>query len=188
MNPKICYTAAGILIHENKVLLVKHKKLGIWLNPGGHIEANELPHQAAEREFCEETGVKVAAYDRTELFSDTESQPSTEQSNLQDDFYYVPSPLLTNIHWVCKENYDRRMQAGEDYERVTPWKKGCEQHLGFVYLLKAVGEVKYVQDETETDGIEWFSLFELETIETKENIKFEIKCAFKQTYESLTQD
>ena len=62
-HAKICNTAAGILICENKVLFIKHKKLGLWFCPGGHIDNNELPHRAAEREFWEETGVKVKALD-----------------------------------------------------------------------------------------------------------------------------
>ncbi len=60
-DPKICFTAGGILIHHNKVLLIKHKKLNMWLTPGGHVDERELPHQTAEREFLEETGIKVKA-------------------------------------------------------------------------------------------------------------------------------
>lgn len=37
-----------------------HRKLGMWLPPGGHIEENELPDDAAVREVLEETGVPVA--------------------------------------------------------------------------------------------------------------------------------
>ena len=40
-------------------LMLKHKKLGKWLPPGGHIEPNELPDEAACREVLEETGLKV---------------------------------------------------------------------------------------------------------------------------------
>src|SRR3989338_4811759 len=42
-----------------KTLLLKHKKLGVWLPPGGHVEPNELPHEAALREVLEETGLSV---------------------------------------------------------------------------------------------------------------------------------
>ena len=42
-----------------KFLFVKHKKLGKWLQPGGHWEANELPDEAATREVFEETGLAV---------------------------------------------------------------------------------------------------------------------------------
>jgi 8-oxo-dGTP pyrophosphatase MutT (NUDIX family) len=36
-----------------------HRKLGRWLPPGGHIEDNELPDDAAVREVLEETGVRI---------------------------------------------------------------------------------------------------------------------------------
>jgi 8-oxo-dGTP pyrophosphatase MutT (NUDIX family) len=36
---------------------VYHRKLAMWLPPGGHIEPDELPDDAAVREVREETGV-----------------------------------------------------------------------------------------------------------------------------------
>ena len=42
------------------MLLHRHKKLGRWFPPGGHIEPNELPDEAAVREVSEESGVRVA--------------------------------------------------------------------------------------------------------------------------------
>lgn len=42
------------------MLLHKHKKLGHWFPPGGHVEPNELPDDAAVREVLEESGVPVA--------------------------------------------------------------------------------------------------------------------------------
>ncbi len=36
-----------------------HPGLGIWLPPGGHIEAHELPDDAAVREVREETGIAI---------------------------------------------------------------------------------------------------------------------------------
>ncbi len=172
LSPKICYTAAGILIHEQKVLLVKHKKLQIWLNPGGHIEGDELPHSAAEREFFEETGVKVQSYDLQGVGSKTGTEVRPDGS------FYIPSPILSNVHWVCPENFERRQKDGARYEKLPNWQRGCEQHLGFLYLLQPVAGVEFTQDDTETDGIAWFTLSEVESLETRENIKFEIKTAF----------
>ena len=40
-------------------LLHWHRKVGLWLPPGGHVEANEDPIQAARREALEETGIVV---------------------------------------------------------------------------------------------------------------------------------
>ena len=51
------FTVAVFVVHENRVLLHFHKKLDRWLPPGGHIEPNELPDEAAVREVEEETGV-----------------------------------------------------------------------------------------------------------------------------------
>ncbi len=43
-----------------KVLLVHHRKLGSWLQPGGHIEPAENPRQAAIREVKEETNLDIS--------------------------------------------------------------------------------------------------------------------------------
>jgi len=54
------FTATGIVFNQNgEILMIKHKKLGVWLPPGGHIDENELPNQAVLREIFEETGVRV---------------------------------------------------------------------------------------------------------------------------------
>ena len=39
--------------------MIKHKKLQRWLPPGGLIENNETPDQAALREVYEETSLKI---------------------------------------------------------------------------------------------------------------------------------
>jgi 8-oxo-dGTP pyrophosphatase MutT (NUDIX family) len=51
------FTVAVFVVHDEKVLLHFHEKLNRWLPPGGHIEPNELPDEAAVREVLEETGV-----------------------------------------------------------------------------------------------------------------------------------
>lgn len=53
------WTVATFVIHQGKVLLLWHEKLQMWLPPGGHVEPNELPDEAAVREVLEETGVAV---------------------------------------------------------------------------------------------------------------------------------
>jgi len=42
-----------------KFLFIKHKKLGKWLSPGGHVDENERPDNAAIREVLEETGLDI---------------------------------------------------------------------------------------------------------------------------------
>ncbi len=53
------FTATAYLFQDNKVLLHHHRKLGKWLPPGGHLEANETPPEAARREVLEETGLEI---------------------------------------------------------------------------------------------------------------------------------
>ena len=52
-------TASVFVIDDNKVLLLKQERSDFWLLPGGHVEDNELPHEAAVREVFEETGLHV---------------------------------------------------------------------------------------------------------------------------------
>jgi 8-oxo-dGTP diphosphatase len=44
---------------EGAMLLVHHRKLDLWLYPGGHIDPDEAPDEAAKREVFEETGIEV---------------------------------------------------------------------------------------------------------------------------------
>lgn len=44
-----------------KILLIHHKKLNTWLQPGGHIEPFETPVEAACRECLEETGIDISS-------------------------------------------------------------------------------------------------------------------------------
>ena len=56
------FTATSIIVHKKKVLLHMHKKLGIWLPVGGHIDRDELPQTAALREIKEESGLSVKLF------------------------------------------------------------------------------------------------------------------------------
>ncbi|MHB1445824.1 MAG: NUDIX hydrolase [Acidimicrobiales bacterium] len=53
-------TGSALVVGPRGLLLHRHKRLGIWLQPGGHLEPGESPAQAALREAAEETGIEVA--------------------------------------------------------------------------------------------------------------------------------
>lgn len=69
------FTVAVFVVHEGCVLLHLHPKLGKWLPPGGHIEPNELPDEAAIREVAEETGLAVRLVGEKGLPTDYPDQP-----------------------------------------------------------------------------------------------------------------
>ena len=59
MKRHFCASAFVIDPNTKRILLVKHKKNRRWTQPGGHIEGNETPEEAALREVYEETGIHV---------------------------------------------------------------------------------------------------------------------------------
>jgi len=42
---------------RDRVLVIHHKRLGVWLPPGGELNEGETPLEAAPRELREETGL-----------------------------------------------------------------------------------------------------------------------------------
>ncbi len=175
MKAKICLTASAFLFHQGKVLLVKHQKLQQWLGPGGHIDENELPHEAAEREFLEETGLKVKVYSAAQEFA--------VSANAEDLFH--PIPMAINEHWVCHENYQARLEAQSNKQAFTPhakWSKGCEKHLNFAYLARLDGPLEIKPQAGESEEIAWFTLEELQQLSSQDlasSILVEVTRAFE---------
>ena len=59
IHEKYDFVVTPFIVFENKVLLVNHPRYGVWIPPGGHIELDEDPEDALQREIKEETGLKV---------------------------------------------------------------------------------------------------------------------------------
>jgi len=61
-------TSSAFVISERGVILHLHRKLNIWVQPGGHIDTGEDPMTAAVRETLEETGLITTHTDPPTLF------------------------------------------------------------------------------------------------------------------------
>lgn len=111
------YTCAIFVLHEGKVLLIKHKKLNRWLPPGGCIESDETPDEAALREVYEEVGVHIELLGESALpLPDVKvvHQPihiQVEQNpkgpNNIDFIYYAK---LMNKNCIIKLNLDEALE------------------------------------------------------------------------------
>jgi len=81
------FVAGAFIVRDGKILFLNHKKYGIWLQPGGHVEPGETPDEAAVRETKEETGLDVEVVGDEEEF---------------DNFSAVdlPKPFNINLHEI----------------------------------------------------------------------------------------
>jgi ADP-ribose pyrophosphatase YjhB (NUDIX family) len=142
---------------------VKHKGLGVWLPPGGHVEEGELPHVSALREAFEETKMQdILLLDMKagDLHLESEEQkqlhfsPETEQEEL----FLEPFALVE----------EKILETDKDVEHF---------HIDYVY----VGQLQSSQDAeiltTEISDAQWVKLdWEIiDQLETFPNIKMILK-------------
>jgi ADP-ribose pyrophosphatase YjhB (NUDIX family) len=73
------FCSSVYIIDNQKVLLIYHPKLQKWLPPGGHVEANETPDEAAIREVMEETGLSIEFLSQENLAIDCWNARSIER-------------------------------------------------------------------------------------------------------------
>ena len=94
-NPDGHLTASAWILNESKskVLLIHHKKLNRWLQPGGHIEVEDSSMaNAALREALEETNLKSIQFLNKSIYDiDVHLIPArkTEKEHYHLDFRFI---------------------------------------------------------------------------------------------------
>lgn len=86
-------TASAFVISPRGVILHRHRRLGIWVQPGGHVDAGETPESAAQRETFEETGLVTRHVDPPALFH-VDLHPGPRGHTHYDLRYVLVSPPL----------------------------------------------------------------------------------------------
>jgi 8-oxo-dGTP pyrophosphatase MutT (NUDIX family) len=101
---KKCICGSAIPFSKGKILLIKHKKLNVWLNPGGHVEENETPIECALRETFEESGIKVKVID-----------PNQRNGTYltTDRAYELPKPIF-----IMHQNVEYKTETHEHFDLI----------------------------------------------------------------------
>lgn len=102
-------TASAVVLAptRNAVLLVLHKKVGLWLQPGGHVDDDDPSLAAAAlREATEETGVAGLVVDPGPLLLDRHPAPCGVEHHLDVQFLVRASSRATPIR--SEESLDVR--------------------------------------------------------------------------------
>lgn len=142
------FTATAFVVDSRKrALLLWHKRLSRWMPPGGHVDEDETPEEAAKRECKEETGLDV------EIIGDT--QPDLFKENREE------GKMLRKPIAFLLENIP------ESKERNEP----AHQHMDFLYIARPLDEKQIVKlEEREGRKLRWFTREEIAALDPKTEI------------------
>ena len=126
MKRHFCASAFVINPIDKKILLVKHHLWDKWVQPGGHIEDDETPEEAAVREVYEETGIKITLLGERFPREDDMIRPLGIQCNRKDngekhfDIIYaaVPNNEITDLV-ISNESYDIGWFSRKELENLS---------------------------------------------------------------------
>ena len=107
-----CSTTYLLDKSEKRTLLHWHKKLQTWLPPGGHLEKNEAPFDAAQREIEEEYGLSMLEF----IHPNTPRQLDNRSYSLEMPHFLISEDIAENhIHldWIFFAWVDLKKLTGD---------------------------------------------------------------------------
>lgn len=134
---QIDFVADVFVVYQDKVLIRLHDKYKIWIAPGGHIELDEAPEDAAIREVEEEIGLKIKLWDGLKL------NQATNGIGLNSGYRELIPPVHMNMHYI-----------GPDH-----------RHISMVYFATAETDTIVQPENHENTQCRWMSREELEVAE-----------------------
>lgn len=126
------FVATVYVVQDDAVALHQHDKLGMWLPAGGHIDRDELPHEAASREVREELGFDVDLITTEEdLASETaRSMPEPQHFLLEDINVTAEGVGHQHIDFVFYgDSPHRDIDPGPDEQPAEDWEWFTREEL-----------------------------------------------------------
>ena len=103
------HRATVICQQQDKVLLVR-KAQAKWTLPGGKIEANEGPAQAALRELSEETGLNTDALEFLALHEFDSRPHHVFRATVADALSATPRNEIADCRWFSSVDLDKAVK------------------------------------------------------------------------------
>lgn len=119
-------TGSAWLLNErgDKALLTLHRKLKLWVQPGGHADGDPDVLQVALREACEESGIEGIKPLSPHIFDvDIHTIPARPASSEPEHLHYDIRYLLQAPHGHCRisEESDALLWCtAQDLQQLTP--------------------------------------------------------------------